>query len=73
MSTTGSISFGIAFVAGRNRVPKPPTGKIAFLIFMNPTDFHHRVTVLALQNIRVHKDWVKKSNQGSVNVRYYDF
>ena len=52
-------------------MPKPPTGKIAFLIFMNPTDFHHRVTVLALQNIRVHKDWVKKSNQGSVNVRLF--
>jgi hypothetical protein len=29
LSTTGSISFGIALVAGRNRVPKPPTGKIA--------------------------------------------
>ena len=52
-------------------MPKPPTGKIAFLIFMNPTDFHHRATVLALQNIRVHKDWVKKSNQGSVNVRLF--
>ena len=32
LSTTGSISFGIAFVAGRKRVPSPPTGKMAFLI-----------------------------------------
>ena len=26
MSTTGSISLGIAFVAGRKRVPRPLTG-----------------------------------------------
>ncbi|WP_231940200.1 hypothetical protein [Bordetella trematum] len=30
MSTTGSISFGIALVAGKNLVPKPATGKTAF-------------------------------------------
>ena len=35
LSTTGSISFGIDFVAGRNLVPKPPTGKIAFFIFIH--------------------------------------
>ena len=35
LSTTGSISFGIDFVAGRNLVPKPPTGKMAFLIFIH--------------------------------------
>src|SRR5712671_6093272 len=29
LSTTGSISFGIALVAGRKRVPRPATGKIA--------------------------------------------
>jgi hypothetical protein len=29
LSTTGSISFGIALVAGRKRVPSPATGKIA--------------------------------------------
>src|ERR1700732_2727763 len=28
-STIGSISLGIALVAGRNRVPRPATGKIA--------------------------------------------
>src|SRR6185312_11682554 len=28
-STTGSISFGTALVAGRNRVPRPATGKTA--------------------------------------------
>src|SRR5581483_4018310 len=29
LSTTGSISFGMALVAGRKRVPSPPTGKTA--------------------------------------------
>src|SRR3984957_14262538 len=29
LSTTGSISLGIALVAGRNRVPRPPTGNTA--------------------------------------------
>ena len=31
---TGSISFGIDFVAGKNLVPRPPTGKIALRIFL---------------------------------------
>jgi hypothetical protein len=29
LSTTGSISFGIALVAGKNRVPRPATGSTA--------------------------------------------
>src|SRR6266568_4962408 len=29
LSTTGSISFGVAFVAGRNRVPSPAAGTTA--------------------------------------------
>src|SRR5205085_4273358 len=29
LSTTGSISFGIALVAGRNQVPSPATGNTA--------------------------------------------
>src|ERR1043165_6900593 len=29
VSTSGSISFGTAFVAGRNRVPSPATGSTA--------------------------------------------
>jgi hypothetical protein len=69
LSTTGSISFGIAFVAGRNLVPKPPTGKIAFLIVINPPVFGHTATVLALKTIRVHKDRVKKSKQEFCDVR----
>src|SRR5215217_8109917 len=30
LSTSGSISFGCAFVAGRKRVPQPAAGKTAF-------------------------------------------
>src|SRR3990167_2811373 len=33
LSTTGSISLGIALVWGRNRVPKPAAGITAFLTF----------------------------------------
>ena len=33
LSIMESISFGIAFVAGRKRVPKPATGKTALFIF----------------------------------------
>src|ERR1700745_3710812 len=35
LSTTGSISFGLALVAGRKRVPRPATGNTAARI----TDF----------------------------------
>src|SRR5918996_3807497 len=31
LSTIGSISFGLALVTGRKRLPKPATGKTAFL------------------------------------------
>jgi hypothetical protein len=31
LSTTGIISFGLALVTGRNRLPNPATGKTAFL------------------------------------------
>jgi hypothetical protein len=31
LSTTGSISFGLALVTGRNRVPRPATGNTAVL------------------------------------------
>ena len=31
-STTVTISLGIALLAGKNRVPSPATGRIAFLI-----------------------------------------
>src|SRR5436309_14056589 len=34
LSTTGSISFGCAFVAGRKRVPRPAAGMTAFVTDM---------------------------------------
>src|SRR5262249_7621652 len=33
LSTIGSISFGLALVAGRKRVPSPATGNTALVIF----------------------------------------
>src|SRR5919107_3170784 len=36
LSTSGSISFGWAFVAGRKRVPHPAAGKTAFRTRMKP-------------------------------------
>jgi hypothetical protein len=35
LSTIGSNSFGIALVAGKNRVPNPATGNTAFLTFLS--------------------------------------
>ena len=32
LSTTGIISFGLALVAGRKRLPKPATGNTALVI-----------------------------------------
>src|SRR3990172_8669500 len=40
LSTTGIISFGLALVAGRNRLPKPATGNTALVIArMTPSPF----------------------------------
>src|SRR5437660_2256535 len=38
LSTRGSISFGWALVAGRNRVPRPAAGNTALRIFIEPSD-----------------------------------
>jgi hypothetical protein len=35
VSNIGIISLGIDLVAGKNLVPKPATGRIAFLILLN--------------------------------------
>src|SRR5690349_12628476 len=32
LSTIGSISFGLALVTGRKRLPRPATGKTAFVM-----------------------------------------
>ena len=36
LSTSGSISLGCAFVAGRNRVPQPAAGKTALRTRIEP-------------------------------------
>ena len=40
LSTIGSISFGIALVAGKTLVPSPAAGITAFLIFIINLLFH---------------------------------
>jgi len=42
LSMIGNNSFGIAFVAGKNRVPKPATGKTAFVTFCTPVSLYQR-------------------------------
>jgi hypothetical protein len=47
----GSNSFGIALVAGKNRVPKPATGKTALVIWgilMTSIDISIGITLLYL-------------------------
>src|SRR6478609_2293623 len=38
LSTTGSISFGLALVAGRKRLPSPATGNTALVTLANAID-----------------------------------
>src|SRR5437016_5810534 len=38
LSTTGSISLGLALVTGRKRLPRPATGNTALVIFSNAID-----------------------------------
>jgi hypothetical protein len=40
----GNISFGLAFVAGKKRVPRPATGKTAVLILVMRRTFLSRRT-----------------------------
>src|ERR1700757_3226532 len=77
-STTVSISFGIALVAGRNRVPRPATGKTALRIFIGGVRmrgkrqgqkpaprFHHNDGVLEPRRRTVERDigWQSPVNE----------
>src|SRR5947208_10205470 len=50
LSTTGSISLGMALVAGKKRVPMPATGKTALVIGVSVMCF-----VIGSISIAVHK------------------
>src|SRR5205814_7894322 len=50
LSTIGSISFGLAFVTGRKRLPSPATGNTALVTLANAID-----QVLELSRIQ-HRD-----------------
>src|SRR5512139_2950285 len=49
LSTTGSISFGLALVTGRKRVPSPATGNTAFVILRMGSPFPWITTKLLVQ------------------------
>src|SRR5262245_44670728 len=54
-STIGSISLGMALVAGRNRVPSPAAGMTAFMIGSDrrrAADHHHVVGAARQQHAR---------------------
>jgi hypothetical protein len=61
LSTIGNISFGEAFVAGKNLVPSPAAGNIAFLIFFSITGCILYHIVLAV------KGFIKKGNHIPLN------
>jgi hypothetical protein len=48
LSTMGIISFGLALVAGRKRVPRPATGNTALLTFFMPVKFLQQLPELNL-------------------------
>ena len=50
----GSISLGMALVAGKNRVPSPPTGKIAFLIIHLSPKVSWNIGLSFLQSSKVY-------------------
>src|SRR5215510_9920526 len=62
LSTSGSISFGWALVAGRNRVPNPAAGKTAFAMrisLLSPVAFllNHRADAEPASSVEeVHRD-----------------
>src|SRR4029450_13209267 len=54
VSITGSISLGVAFVAGRNRVPSPATGITACWTFTRATVLASSERCQPIRDPRVH-------------------
>src|SRR5437016_4768704 len=70
LSTTGSISFGTALVAGRNRVPMPATGKTALRIRGVDMEGREQVSCehyTAIQLGSTFEEWVWRRNE---NISY---
>src|SRR5437588_4411445 len=58
LSTSGSISFGMDFVAGKKRVPRPAAGKTALRTFIFMARFFYtaiqeRLLLLGLHRLRL--------------------
>src|SRR5579862_7060021 len=55
LSTSGSISLGIALVAGRKRVPSPAAGKTALRTFLViPVPFYRQGVWVRLRTVPAH-------------------
>ncbi len=52
LSTTGSISLGVAFVAGRKRVPSPAAGITALVIRVREVVMSSTLAPVLLHNVR---------------------
>src|SRR6266545_846233 len=53
LSTTGSISLGVALVAGRNRVPRPAAGMTALLILGCDSVMSATISGCYVRNLKV--------------------
>ena len=71
LSTSGSISFGWALVAGRKRVPQPAAGKTALRTRIEPRERGARGTdgsIAAEVPDRPSDDWRRRPAGGSPGV-----
>jgi len=57
LSTIGSISLGCALVAGRNLVPSPAAGMIAFLTFILYPPIPNIVVLIYMSFILKNKEY----------------
>jgi hypothetical protein len=55
LSTNGNISLGEAFVAGRNRVPRPAAGMTAFLTVRRDMEGYYVMGCVKSRNGRTHR------------------
>src|SRR5947208_15509513 len=53
LSTTGSISFGMAFVTGRKRVPSPATGNTALRTRFDIELLYHKRPAVVSERIAI--------------------
>src|SRR5271169_6777399 len=71
LSTIGSISFGIALVAGRKRVPSPATGKTALRTsFMRRLAVRTRTTSCGGSHLSLHPGALRRQDEEQAAMRW---